>query len=780
MAGVSNTVRPGQMHGLPAEVTSFVGRRHEVAEVKRLLSASRLVTLTGVGGVGKTRLAGRVGAMLRRAFPDGVWLVELADLNNPDLLVPAVCEALRIRDHSARPALEVLIDHLRDAQALVILDNCEHLVPGCAVLADALLRSAPGLRILATSRQPLGVGSEQTLSVPTLPVSGDSVVAGDAVRLFAERAEAVVPGFAVTEDNREIVERICRRLDGLPLGIELAAVRLRALSVQQLLARLDDRFRLLTSGSRAVLPRHQTLRALIDWSHGLCTEAERLVWARISVFSGGLDLEAAEQVCAGDGIAREDMLDLVGGLVDKSVLVREEHPGTVRYRLLETIRQYGRERLTASGTEDLVEERHRDYYRDLVARADEAWFGPDQVTWFDRLRLEHGNIRTAIDYCLSAPEQIDAGLAIASRLRFYWIAAGLVHEGRSRLEALLSSDSASPAARAAGLCVHARLAVLQSDFAAAGPMLDKSRALTDPGEDPVTFAQCQYVAGLAALIRHDLDEAVTLLEDALERHRELGHPAGVANSLMYLATTYSLLGRSEEAVALFDECRRLCEARNDRWFCSYTLSVFGIEVWRQGDLKRATELEQQAIRLKRPFDDRLGTALCVDVLAWIAAADGDPERAARLLGALRDIWRLVGGPPFGYLTEYHEDCETAVRDRLGTERFDALFREGSGMSLDRATAYALQEGDVRAAPFAAKGAAPSPLTGREMEVAKLVAKGLSNKEIAAALVVAQRTAEGHVERILRKLGFTSRAQIAAWIAELADAETDDVRRPGRR
>ncbi|WP_345444760.1 ATP-binding protein, partial [Actinoallomurus vinaceus] len=351
---------------LPAEVTSFVGRRHEVAEVKRLLSVSRLVTLTGPGGVGKTRLAGRVGALLRRAFADGVWLVELADLANPDLLVPAVCEALRIRDHSARPAVEVLIDHLRDAQALVILDNCEHLVPECAVLVEALLRSAPRLRVLATSRQPLGVGSEQSLSVPTLPVTSDGdvgVVAGDAVRLFAERAEAVVPGFVVTEDNREAVERICRRLDGLPLGIELAAVRLRALSVQQLLARLDDRFRLLTSGSRAVLPRHQTLRALIDWSYGLCTEAERSVWARISVFSGGLDLEAAEQVCVGDGIAREDMLDLVGGLVDKSVLVREEHPGTVRYRLLETIRQYGRERLIASGTEHLVQQRHRDYYR---------------------------------------------------------------------------------------------------------------------------------------------------------------------------------------------------------------------------------------------------------------------------------------------------------------------------------------------------------------------------------------------------------------------------------
>jgi predicted ATPase/DNA-binding CsgD family transcriptional regulator len=789
MAGAPNTARPGQIHGVPAEVTSFVGRRHEMAEVKRLLSISRLVTLTGVGGVGKTRLAARVGTMVRRAFPDGVWLVELADLGNPDLLVPAVCEALGIRDHSARPALQVLIDHLRDAQALLILDNCEHLVGACAVLAEALLRACPRLRILTTSRQPLGIASEQTLLVPTLPVTGrptggpgSGVVAGDAVRLFAERAEAVVPGFTVTEENRETVERICRRLDGLPLGIELAAVRLRALSVQQLLDRLDDRFRLLSSGSRAVLPRHQTLRALIDWSYGLCTEPERLLWERVSVFSGGLDLDAAEQVCAGDGIAREDVLDLVVGLVDKSVLVREDHPQTVRYRLLETIRQYGRERLTGSGDETHMQHRHRDYYRDLVAKADREWFGAEQVPWFHQLRLEHGNIRAALDYCLSTPGEVDSGLAIASGLLFYWIAAGLLDEGRGWLQALLAKSSASPAARAEALCVHARLAVLQSDFAAAEPMLEEGCELARRLDEPVVLAQCQYAAGLAALIRHDLNGAVPLLEDSLARHRELSHAKGVANSLMYLATAYSLLGRSEEAVALFDECLRLCEAQHDNWFRSYTLSLFGIEIWQQGDLKRATELEGQAIRLKQPFDDRLGMALCVEVLAWLAADEGDPERAARLLGALREIWHSVGGPPFGYLAEHPERCETAIRDRLGGPRYNALFQEGCGLSFAETTAYALCQGDVQPAPVALVRHTMSPLTRRETEVARLVAKGMSNKEIAAALVVAQRTAEGHVERILRKLGFSSRAQIAAWVAELNDEApaSDSGGRPGRR
>ncbi|WP_343887051.1 ATP-binding protein, partial [Actinoallomurus spadix] len=524
----------------------------------------------------------------------------------------------------------------------------------------------------------------------------------------------------------------------------------------------------LTCGSRTDLPRHQTLSALIGWSYGLCTAPERLLWQRASVFSGGLDLEAAETVCAGDGIAREDILELVIGLVDKSVLLREEHSGTVRYRLLETIRQYGHERLTASGDQPRVQRRHRDHYRDLTARAEHEWFGPAQIAWFDRLRTEHPNLRTALEYSLGTPGESSAGLRMASDLLFYWIAADLLNEGRRWLEKLLDTGTdtgdSAPAARAAALCVHARLAVLQGDLAAARPMLRESRALAR--DQPVVLAQCEYVTGLAALIRSDLHGAVAVLEDALTRHRALSHEKGVANSSMYLATAYSLLGRSEEAIALFDECLRLCESRQDHWFRSYALSVYGIEIWRRGDLKRATELEQRAIRLKQPFDDRLGMALCVEVLAWIAADEGDPERAARLLGAFREIRRAVGGPPYAYLAGYREQYATAIRDRLTATRFDALFQEGAGLSPAETTAYALREAEAETAPGAPAGRALSPLTRRETEVARLVAKGMSNKEIAAALVVAQRTAEGHVERILRKLGFSSRAQIAAWVAEL--------------
>jgi predicted ATPase len=336
-------------HELPAELTSFVGRRREIADVKRLLSRSRLVTLTGVGGVGKTRLAYRVTAEVRRAFPDGVWLAELAELEDPALLAETIAEVVGIQDHSARSALDALVGHLSERTALIVLDNCEHLLRECAVLADILLRSAPGVRILTTSREVLGITGEQMLAVPvlSLPSCGDGLLSNesfaqyDAVRLFAERAQAVLPDFAITTKNRAAVEAICRRLDGIPLAIELAAVRLRVLSVQQLLDRLDDRFRLLDCGSQTVLPRHRTLRALIDWSHSLCTRQERLLWARASVFSGSLDLEAAEAICAGEGIARDDVLDLVAAMVNKSVLLREEHPHGIRYRLLETMRQYG-------------------------------------------------------------------------------------------------------------------------------------------------------------------------------------------------------------------------------------------------------------------------------------------------------------------------------------------------------------------------------------------------------------------------------------------------------
>ncbi|MED7923937.1 LuxR C-terminal-related transcriptional regulator [Nonomuraea sp. LP-02] len=767
---------------LPAELNSFVGRRREIAEVKRLLGEGRLVTLAGVGGVGKSRLALRVAFDLRRAYHDGVWLVELAALESAELLVATVMAALGIQDSASRPSLEVLAAHLRDRRTLVVLDNCEHLLDPCAALADRLVRAAPGLRILATSRQALGVTGEQVLQVPTLAVP-EAAEAGaradaqtDAVRLFAERARAVLPGFEITDANREAVARVCRRLDGIPLAIELAAVRLRALSVEQLLERLDDRFRLLTTGARTAMPRQQTLRSLIDWSHALCTEQERLLWSRLSVFSGGLDLEAAEQVCSGGGIPPEDVMDLVGGLVDKSVLAREEHRQSVRYRLLETIRQYGRERLRESGEEAELRARHRAYFRDLALRARRGWYGPDQVAWFARLRADHGNLRTALDSALPSgspgsspytpgPEGTRDGLVLATALCFQWIAAGALREGRAWLARLLAAAPEPTPERAEALCVQARLAVLQSDFEEADTLLRECRELGATLPDPPPAASVTYVAGLAALMRHDPKEAVTLLGEAADGHRADGEESGVVNALMYLATAHGLLGDDERAIDRFKECLARCEARHEHWFRSYTLWLFGIETWRQGDPDRAIEMEREAIRLKQPFDDRLGIALCVEALAWMTA-DASAERAATLLGASQESWRAFGGPLFGYLEGYHDAAEAAARERLGARGFAAAFRKGVELPPADVPGYAT--GSEKQRPRAQQTGETSPLTRREREIAALVARGMSNKEIAATLVIAQRTAEAHVEHILCKLGFTSRAQIAALVAGQGD------------
>ncbi len=787
MGAVATSTPTGrQTVRLPAEVTSFVGRRHEAAEVKEMLSASRLVTLTGVGGVGKTRLALRVADEARRAFPDGVWLAELAALDNPALLAQGLTEALEIRDHSPRPALDVLVDHLRDRQALIVLDNCEHLLEECARLADRLLRAAPRLRLLATSRQALGTAGEQSLAVPTLGLPDPegprptlaTLARCDAIRLFTERAAAIVPGFQLTEDNRDAIELICRRLDGIPLGIEIAVVRLRALSVQQLLDRLDDRFRLLTTGSRTVLPRHQTLRALIDWSYELCTERERLLWARVSVFAGSLDLDAAEAVCSGEGIDRAEILDLVTELVDKSVLLREEHRTAVRYRMLDTLRSYGRERLAAAGEEDVRLRRHRDYYRGLAADARAALFGPAQVQWFARLQLEHANLRTALEGCLTEPGQTGRGLEMAADLLYHWITSYYLGEGRRWLDQALALCTEPTAARARALWTDSWLAVIQSDTDAAAAMLEESRSIgTRLGLEPVLAYTALY-SGMVAMYRGETRSAIALYEEAVTRHRATGDPVGLALALIRLSLAHSFIGDSPRAIALGEESLAVCDAYGEGWHRAYAMMALGMDVWRQGDTARAAALEKDSLTFNRSLDDPLGVAVNLEVLAWIAASDRDHTRAAGLLGALRTIWHAIGAPHSGYghLVHYHEECEATVRRALGKAAFNTAFKRGARLSYAEAVVYALEDELPSEEP--AVGGRPSPLTPRESEIAQLVAQGLSNKEIASSLVIAQRTAEGHIEHILSKLGFTSRAQVAVWVAEgHRTAEADGQRPP---
>ncbi|WP_245646820.1 ATP-binding protein [Microtetraspora niveoalba] len=758
---------------LPIEVTSFVGRRHEVAEAKRMLSQSRIVTFTGPGGVGKTRLALRVAADVHRAFPDGVWLVELAALDDPTMLCQTVAEALEIRNQSPRRCVDVLADHLRERQALLVLDNCEHLLQDCAVLAETLARATTDLRILVTSRQALGVAGEQTLAVPamslpdvdgaTLPL--ETLTQFDAVRLFSERASAVVPGFAVTEANHETVERICRRLDGIPLALELAAVRLRALSLDQLLDRLDDRFRLLTAGSRAVLPRHRTLRALIDWSYGLCTEQERLLWARVSVFAGSLDLEAAEEVCSGDGIARDDVLNLVIGLVDKSILIPDEQSPAMRYRLLDTIRQYGRERLEEAGQDAAVRRRHRDYYRCLASDADRLLFGPDQVAWFTRLQRENANLRTALEYCFAQGET-RTGLEMATDLVYHWTTGYYLGEGRGWFDKGLAAETEPTATRARALWCASWLAIIQAEIASAEEMLAEARGLGERFGLEQVLAYVAIFSGQIAIYRGAADESITLYEEAVRRARAIGDPVAEALAHVRLILVRSVLGDSAEAMAEGERCLAVCDAYGEQWHRAYCLVAMAIDVWRQGDSARAADLAKESLRFNRSLDDMLGAGLAVETLSWIAASERRYERAARLHGELEIIWRSMGTvlSSYAYLMPYREECEARTRQALGESGFRAAARRGARLPYDDAVAYALEE-EASEEERAEPSAEPSPLTPRETEIARLVAEGMSNKEIAATLVIAQRTAEGHIEHILSKLGFSSRAQIAVWVRE---------------
>ncbi|MFI7166506.1 protein kinase [Rhodococcus erythropolis] len=761
----------------PLELTSFVGRRAELAEAKNLLSVSRLITLTGIGGVGKTRLALQVAVKARKDFPDGVWLVELGELHEEPLVVVAVASALGVRDQSARPLQDILVEFLATRTLLLVLDNCEQVVDAVAGLAEALLRACPQLKILTTTREPLGIGGESVLRVSPLAVpdpdrepSLRALPRYDAVTLFVERAATAVPGFELDEENRGVVIRICQRLDGLPLAIELAAARMRAMSPEQILERLDDRYALLTRGSRSSPTRQQTLRWSIDWSYDLCTPEEQQLWRRLSVFAGSFELDAVEEVCGGD-LKAEGLLDSLSSLVDKSILLREESDTVVHFRLLETLRDYGREKIQQAGEYEVLRGRHRDWYRQLALDAEAGWIGPRQLELIDRLDRELPNMREALEFCLSDDGSgVQAGLQMATALFPFVLSHGLYHEGRQWLDRFLSRDAGRPTSgRIRAIYADSLLAAVQGDLLASSALVEEGRTLATQFSDPLIHALLDHVDGVLAMYRDDLPRAVTRLENALEVFDVRGHLILQVDVLQTFGLVYDLLGESQRSIRYYEKALAITESHGESVYHSYTLWAMGVAVWRQGDLGRAVGLLGQALQLTEQVNDPLACAACLEVLAWIAAEKRNSRRAAVLMGAAEELAHSVGGVTIVFLNlqSYHEERETMMRRALGERGFGTARRQGRLMGMAGAVAYALG----RQSPDADRTAGQlTDLTKREREVADLVTQGLTNKQIAVKLVISQRTAQGHVEHVLTKLGFTSRAQIAAWVIEQSRSE----------
>ncbi|HET7010154.1 MAG TPA: tetratricopeptide repeat protein [Anaerolineales bacterium] len=699
---------PAQRHNLPARLTSFIGRRRELEEMRGLLAKTRLLTLTGIGGVGKTRLALALAEANLNRFADGVWWVDLAPLSDPSLLGQAVASAMGLREQSTRPIDQALADAVHTKDMLIVLDSCEHLVADCARLVEGLLREGPRMRFLTTSTEPLGVPGEVVWQVPPLslpePVeSGEAAPpvelgpeASASVRLFADRAAAVLPTFRLTPGNLPSVVRLCRALDGIPLALELAAARMKMLSVDQLVERLDDRFRLLTGGSRTALPRHRTLRAVLDWSYGLLSETERALLRRLSLFVGGFTLESAEAVCLGDPVTADQILQLLSELVDRSlVMVSREDPARVRYGLLETVGHYAREKLVESGEADRVQAAFVAYWLNLVEEAgDRLLRGPDQEKWFWVIGQEYANLRSTMSYAEGAGDMVTLA-RLTSRLWPFWWTHGYVAEGRRWLEIILPRRATLPEELKANV-LHAagRLMSLQGDYALAGELLDENLAICRKLGDLSLIADALSSRGVVASNLQDYDRADEIWKDALQVYEAQGDRWGVARALnnlgdlsVYRGDYAGAIEHLQKSVNLFRELRSTLGE-------SISLINLGRAALLLGKAQRAALFFRESLQLKVALADKEGIAWNLEGLAGVAGAEGQADRAARLFGAADTLRKAIGIPlPAPDLPMYERMVDKA---RLTTEpaRWQASWKEGEAMDTEQALAYALGSSSV--------------------------------------------------------------------------------------
>jgi predicted ATPase/class 3 adenylate cyclase len=640
-------------NNLPRQLTTFVGRQDQIGEAKRVLASTPLLTLTGPGGVGKTRLAIEIAGELLDEFEEGIWFVDLGPLTDPDLVIPAIAVAVGVMHAPGQPILDTVTEYLRGRRVLLVLDNCEHLLEVTARSVDALLRSCGQLRVVATSREGLAIGGEAVFPVPSLSLPDpETATSGElpqyeAIQLFVERAIAAVPGFKITDRNASAIAQICLRLDGVPLALELAAARVRALPVEQIAARLDDRFRLLTGSSRVTVPRHQTLRQTIDWSHDLLADDERAVLRRLSVFVGGCSLDAAEAICTGEPVEVHAVLDILSRLVDKSLLVAETEATEARYRQLETIRQYARDRLLESGEAEAALRRHRDWFLGMVARAEPEFFrGAESGESLERLDREHDNLRAALQWSLDEPNEEREGLRLAAGLWRFWEIHGHLAEGRRWLELFLEATGGEVSALQADAYTGAGiLAFMLGDHTAASALHERSLELHRQVGDPDGIAFAANNLANAAVLSGDYANARRLYETVIPWARDRGDPRGLGFAIVNMAEAVAADGEPELARSQYDEGIAAFREAGDRWGEAVALDSLGVMLGRQGDHEEARRVHDQAVTISRAIGDERGVARALAHLGDVAARTEDLERARSLYIESLEIRRALGDRP---------------------------------------------------------------------------------------------------------------------------------------
>jgi predicted ATPase/DNA-binding CsgD family transcriptional regulator len=768
--GAPRAAAPG--HNLPTPLTSFVGRERHVAELKEALTRTRLATLTGAGGCGKTRLALRVAADLVDRYAHGVWLVELGPLSDHGLVTSAIASTLGVAERPDEALIDTLCAYLRDRSVLLVLDNCEHLFPGLGAAVRTVLQRCPGVTALATSREPIGIAGETTWRVPPLsapdPAAShpDDVIQHDAVRLFVERARSSRPGFTVTPQSAAAIAHLCRSLDGLPLAIEFAAARVKVLSVEQIAARLDKRFDLLKAEYPGLLPHQQTLRTAMDWSYDLLSRRAQTTLRRLAVFPGGCSLEAATAVCGDADGDETEMIDQLTQLVDKSLVEVDMRSGEARYWLLEIVRQYASDRLEESGEAPSARNRHRDWYLALAERARaDLVAGRRHAFWLSHLEREHDNLRAALRWSAADADGAAQELRLAGALHWFWFRQEHWSEARGWLEHALERATNAPAAvLPMAFAAASHFAWRSGDHRRAMAIGRRGLAMARDLADKEAIAVLADTVAVAALHAGDEQRAECLVHEGLGLASELGNRWLQGLFLVDLAQIEERRGNYDRAIALHDQSIAMFQQTEDTWSLPYAFRNTA-RVWlHQGDHERASESFAQSLRLC----ERAGTAArylsseCLEGLASALLTQRRVVQSVTLLGAAEALRSAIGWhlPPEDQAL--HDEAVRASREVMGGRAFGDAWAAGQAMTAEQAIAYAL-----------ASAAAPRPdasqhmarLTRREQEVAALVARGLTNREIAARLVISERTAESHVQNIMGKLGVTSRGKVARWAAE---------------